>query len=188
MYVWGVFSWYSLMCFYWNIIFIYINNTPTHIIRLSHWLQLQITSIYNTPTPCVWGVFICMYGPKKFYPKFRVLQVLARMVKVESLMRPIEGDWDRRPPVRYRWISRGRQDMSIGQLLLPVALLRAMPPPEYEVDLPINSGECHAIIFMRWWGGDRGFCSHHGGGGGSSWNSQLSYWSSCNCTWCGASP
>lgn len=55
-------------------------------------------------------------------------RVLARMIKAKPLASLTEGAWGFRPPLWCQRVGRSHQDLSIGELLFPLAILGAMAP------------------------------------------------------------
>lgn len=55
-------------------------------------------------------------------------RVLARMIKAKPLVSLTEGDWGFRPLIWCQRAGRSHQDLSIGELLFPLAILGAMAP------------------------------------------------------------
>jgi hypothetical protein len=68
-------------------------------------------------------------------------RIFARMIEVEPLIRPSEGDQVFRPSIRGGRTGGRHQYLTVVKLLLPLALLRPMSA-EDDVDFSVDAREC----------------------------------------------
>jgi hypothetical protein len=70
-------------------------------------------------------------------------RVLARVIEVEPLIRPSEGNRVLGPSVRGGRTSGRHQYLTVVELLLPLAFLQPMSAGD-DVDFPVDARECSA--------------------------------------------